>query len=77
MSVLNKMLRDLEKRQHVSERAVTPLSARSDERPLWLNLLLLLSALLLAFAVYAILTREPLPDAGEATPALVSAIKND
>lgn len=77
MSVLNKMLRDLEKRQHVSERAVTPLSARSDERPLWLNLLLLLSALLLAFAVYAILTREPLPDTGEATPALVSAIKND
>ena len=77
MSVLNKMLRDLEKRQHVSERAVTPLSARSDERPLWLNLLLLLSALLLAFAVYAILTREPLPDAGEATPALVNAIKND
>ena len=46
MSVLNKMLRDLEKRQHVSERAATPLSARSDERPLWLNLLLLLSALL-------------------------------
>ena len=39
MSVLNKMLRDLEKRQHVSQGAVTPpLSARSDERPLWLNL---------------------------------------
>src|SRR5690606_34341618 len=70
MSVLNKMLRDLEKRQHVSQVAVTPLSARSDERPLWLNLLLLLSALLLAFAVYAILTREPALDSSEAVAAV-------
>ena len=77
MSVLNKMLRDLEKRQHVSERAVTPLNARSDERPLWLNLLLLLSALLLAFAVYAILTREPLPDTGEAASVLVKPVNSD
>ncbi|WP_273024401.1 tetratricopeptide repeat protein [Rheinheimera sp.] len=77
MSVLNKMLRDLEKRQHVSEHAVTALNARSDERPLWLNLLLLLSALLLAFAVYAILTREPLPDTGEAASELVKPVKSD
>lgn len=77
MSVLNKMLRDLEKRQHVSERAVTPLNARSDERPLWLNLLLLLSALLLAFAVYAILTREPLPDTGEAASVPVKPVNSD
>lgn len=77
MSVLNKMLRDLEKRQHVSETAPTVLRARSDERPLWLNLLLLLSALLLAFAVYAILTREPLPDAGETMPVVTAAVQND
>ena len=78
MSVLNKMLRDLEKRQHVSQSAVTPpLSARSDERPLWLNLLLLLSALLLAFAVYAILTREPALDSGESVAAVTNPAPTD
>lgn len=61
MSVLNKMLRDLE------QRGQTPASAKvsstiaydaaDSARPLWLNLLLLLSAALLCFAVYAILTR--------------------
>ena len=61
MSVLNKMLRDLEHRQqHLStdnDRAV-PGVAVDDGRPLWLNLLLVLSFILLCFAVYAILSRS-------------------
>lgn len=78
MSVLNKMLRDLEQRQHASDAttAIT-LHGRSDERPLWLNVLLLLSALLLAFAVYAILTREPAPESSEAVPAVANTALTD
>ena len=78
MSVLNKMLRDLEQRQHASDAttAIT-LHGRSDERPLWLNVLLLLSALLLAFAVYAILTREPAPESSEAVPAVANPALTD
>ena len=78
MSVLNKMLRDLEQRQHASDAttAIT-LNGRSDERPLWLNVLLLLSALLLAFAVYAILTREPAPESSEAVPAVANPALTD
>ena len=78
MSVLNKMLRDLEQRQHASDAttAIT-LHGRSDERPLWLNVLLLLSALLLAFAIYAILTREPAPESSEAVPAVANPALTD
>ena len=78
MSVLNKMLRDLEQRQRASDAttAIT-LHGRSDERPLWLNVLLLLSALLLAFAVYAILTREPAPESSEAVPAVANPALTD
>ncbi|MBU1308625.1 MAG: tetratricopeptide repeat protein [Gammaproteobacteria bacterium] len=59
MSVLNKMLRDLEQRQHSGGVAAPQADSlsRDDSRPLWLNLLLLLSAILLLFAVYAILNR--------------------
>ena len=64
MSVLNKMLRDLEQRQAspITTTAVHHSISREDNRPLWLNLLLLLSAALLLFAIYAILTR-PQPQA--------------
>ena len=61
MSVLNKMLRDLERRQqHLSteEETVLPGLVVDDGRPLWLNLLLVLSFILLCFAVYAILSRS-------------------
>lgn len=57
MSVLNKMLRDLEQRQSKPQPPAYTAPAQS-ERPLWLNLLLLLSGALLCFAVYAILTRD-------------------
>lgn len=65
MSVLNKMLRDLERRQqHLSadDDRVLPGVAVDDGRPLWLNLLLLLSFILLCFAVYAILSRSASAD---------------
>ena len=73
MSVLNKMLRDLEQRE---QRAVAAQPAggsigRDDSRPLWLNLLLLLSAGLLLFAVYAILNR---PDIAPVQPVAAAAI---
>jgi len=58
MSVLNKMLRDLEQRQPQSASATHSAQlAYRPERPLWLRLLLLLSFGLLCFAVYGILTR--------------------
>lgn len=65
MSVLNKMLRDLERRQqHLSteDDRVLPGVAIDDGRPLWLNLLLVLSFILLCFAVYAILSRSATAD---------------
>ena len=63
MSVLNKMLRDLEQRQHaaVATEPAAQLAYRPD-RPLWLTILLLLSFCLLCFAVYAILTRDVAAD---------------
>lgn len=63
MSVLNKMLRDLEQRQSHTQPATVYSQHGQSDRPLWLNLLLLLSAALLCFAVYAILTRESQPPA--------------
>lgn len=61
MSVLNKMLRDLEQRGQVPPCAKTSgtiaYADADSARPLWLNVLLLLSVALLCFAVYAILTR--------------------
>ncbi|MEH8018896.1 tetratricopeptide repeat protein [Rheinheimera muenzenbergensis] len=70
MSVLNKMLRDLEQRQHSGGVAAPQPDSlsRDDSRPLWLNLLLILSAILLLFAVYAILNRpdnQPQPVAAD------------
>ena len=67
MSVLNKMLRDLERREqrhsrteaHSTEAAI----AADDGRPLWLNLLLAFSLVLLCLAVYAILSRAVVPGA--------------
>lgn len=61
MSVLNKMLQDLERRQHTSLASAPVRIQREESRPLWLTALLLLSAVLLVFAVYAILNR-PQPD---------------
>lgn len=80
MSVLNKMLRDLEQRQHPSTATRMADIAKANERPLWLNILLLLSFLLLCFAVYAILTRQPLPavavntDTGVQQPAAATPL---
>ncbi len=72
MSVLNKMLRDLEQRQQPAIAANRPgrvaSISRDDKRPLWLNILLLLSAVLLLFAVYAILTRPQAIPGTLATP---------
>lgn len=73
MSVLNKMLRDLEKREHSSGPVSQPVIVHSGERPLWLNMLLLLSLLLLAFAVYAILVKEPKLGAEDAVLPLAQA----
>ena len=56
MSVLNKMLQDLERRQHSAPAAAVRIQ-RDESRPVWLSVLLLLSAVLLGFAVYAILSR--------------------
>ncbi len=63
MSVLNKMLRDLEQRGQVPAKpsGTVAYTDADSARPLWLNLLLLLSAALLCFAVYAILTRQGEP----------------
>ena len=77
MSVLNKMLRDLEQRQH-SPNATTVAApertiSRDDSRPLWLNLLLLLSACLLLFAVYAILNRPDVTAVQTDTVAVVGS----
>ncbi|MDP2716756.1 hypothetical protein [Rheinheimera sp.] len=79
MSVLNKMLRDLEQRQHtaVATEPAAQLAYRPD-RPLWLNILLLLSFCLLCFAVYAILTRDVAADNPAATtPVLQPAAATD
>lgn len=58
MSVLNKMLRDLEQREQGAGSTARGASISRDEnRPLWLNILLLGAAALLVFAVYAILNR--------------------
>jgi MSHA biogenesis protein MshN len=75
MSVLNKMLRDLELRQHtaVTTAPAAQLAYRPD-RPLWLNILLLLSFCLLCFAVYAILTRDVTTDSPVAVPALLQPV---
>ncbi|MDP5135325.1 hypothetical protein ORJ04_05085 [Rheinheimera baltica] len=58
MSVLNKMLRDLEQRQQTPPGITTPVISSDTDRPLWLTLLLALSVMLLCFAVYAILSRS-------------------
>lgn len=64
MSVLNKMLQDLERRQHNSPASTSVRIQRDESRPFWLTALLLLSAVLLVFAVYAILSRpQPQPNA--------------
>lgn len=78
MSVLNKMLRDLEQRQQSGNAtsAAKPGSSisRDDSRPLWLNVLLLLSAMLLLFAVYAILNR---PNVAPAQPDATLVVHPD
>lgn len=78
MSVLNKMLRDLEQRQHSGNATLATKPAnsigRDDSRPLWLNVLLLLSAILLLFAVYAILNR---PDVAPAQPDATLVVSPD
>ena len=63
MSVLNKMLRDLEQREQIAGSAAGAAGiSRDDGRPLWLNILLLGAVSLLIFAVYAILNR---PESGQ------------
>lgn len=58
MSVLNKMLRDLEQREQGAGSTARGASISRDEnRPLWLNILLFGAVALLVFAVYAILNR--------------------
>jgi len=52
MSVLNKMLRDLEQRQPVKESPETMSIAATTPRPLWLNTVLLLGVIAIVFAIY-------------------------
>lgn len=57
MSVINKMLRDLDQRNHNAAN-VKPVIARRTGQPLWLTVLLLLTFGLLCFAIYAVLSRS-------------------
>ena len=57
MSVINKMLRDLDQRNH-SAANVNQVIARRPGQPLWLTVLLLLTFGLLCFAIYAVLSRS-------------------
>lgn len=57
MSVINKMLRDLDQRNHNAAN-VKQVIARRAGQPLWLTVLLLLTFGLLCFAIYAVLSRS-------------------
>lgn len=57
MSVINKMLRDLDQRNHNAAN-VNQVIARRPGQPLWLTVLLLLTFGLLCFAIYAVLSRS-------------------
>ncbi|MCS4308883.1 tetratricopeptide (TPR) repeat protein [Rheinheimera pacifica] len=69
MSVINKMLRDLDQRNN-SAASANQIIARRHGQPLWLTLLLLLTFGLLCFAIYAVLSRSAVvPTADLATTA--------
>lgn len=57
MSVINKMLRDLDQRNN-SAASANQIIARQHGQPLWLTVLLLLTFGLLCFAIYAVLSRS-------------------
>lgn len=57
MSVINKMLRDLDQRNN-SAASANQIIARRHGQPLWLTVLLLLTFGLLCFAIYAVLSRS-------------------
>lgn len=70
MSVINKMLRDLDQRNN-SAASANQIIARRHGQPLWLTLLLLLTFGLLCFAIYAVLSRSavvPTADLAIAAP---------
>ncbi|MBU2114323.1 MAG: hypothetical protein KKE94_11215 [Gammaproteobacteria bacterium] len=76
MSVLNKMLRDLEQREQATGSSARSTSISRDEsRPLWLNILLLGAAALLVFAVYAILNRPEFTQSSLAASPKATAIQ--
>lgn len=56
MSVINKMLRDLEQRRSVGSSSGDVI--RQQKQPVWLTVLLWLTLLLSAFAIYAVLSRN-------------------
>ncbi|WP_215399431.1 hypothetical protein [Rheinheimera oceanensis] len=70
MSVINKMLRDLDQRNN-SAASANQIIARQHGQPLWLTVLLLLTFGLLCFAIYAVLSRStvmPTADLAIAVP---------
>ena len=76
MSVLNKMLRDLEQREQATGSSARSTSISRDEsQPLWLNILLLGAAALLVFAVYAILNRPEFTQSSLAASPKATAIQ--
>ena len=76
MSVLNKMLRDLEQREQATGSSARSASISRDEnRPLWLNILLLGAAALLVFAVYAILNRPEFTQSSIAVVPKATAVQ--
>ena len=76
MSVLNKMLRDLEQREQATGSSVRSASiSREESRPLWLNILLLGAAALLVFAVYAILNRPEFTQSSLAAVPKATAVQ--
>ena len=76
MSVLNKMLRDLEQREQEAGSTARGASISRDEnRPLWLNILLLGAAALLVFAVYAILNRPEFTQSSLAVVPKATAVQ--
>ncbi|MBZ9613824.1 tetratricopeptide repeat protein [Rheinheimera maricola] len=57
MSVINKMLRDLEQRRSIEHGNMDII--RQQRQPLWLTILLCSTLLLAMFAIYAVLNRNP------------------
>jgi len=69
MSVINKMLRDLDQRNN-SVASANQIIARQHGQPLWLTVLLLLTFGLLCFAIYAVLSRSTVMPAADLTIAV-------